>query len=271
MDQPFNKALAISNRLSDLDLISLYIPTSHYAMVQAGKNTGIFLFAPKRFWSTFYNASCFAAVYPYEGELSDYVSKSKLGLEDFIALEESNDAYVRDKLDVGFGATDRFVIYNNRLRMLRAWVNDRSIPHTSRNRGVHAVIFPGFEDQMLAELFRYMHCTLCVQPVSPLINQDMRPTAPLPYSHFEAKVNYQRLLEMVASARFCVGLPGPFTYLSIHLNIPTVVVTYDGTVPEKLAAYWGHVNCVSCPQKQWNHELLRAIDEASFFHEYLVS
>lgn len=266
-----DKVIALSDELSDLDLACCYIPMSHFALVELGKKNNTFVVAPKRYWSTLYHAGCFGDVVMFDGTLESYLSGIKQVTDNFIIIEKADDELLAQLLLVKISPMDRFQVYNNRLRMLRALVHDRSMPHKSRNRGVHGVIFPGFEIPMLTSLFSYLHTNLHIQPVAPIISGERRPDARFPYGHFEIQVNYQRLLEIIASAKFCVGLPGPFTYISIYMNIPTAVIVYEHEMPKRIPGFWGHVQRVYCPERICDNGVLRAVEEVNFFYEYLSS
>lgn len=265
------KVIAIDDKLTDLDLAYLYIPLSHYAMRESGQKKNAYIVAPKRFWSTMFLASCFSDVLLYDGQLETYLAGSKVVTDNFIVIDQTNDEFLQSRLKIKMSSIDRFNVYNQRMRMVRAWVHDRASAIHCRNHGVHGVVFPGMDIDMLADLFSHLHCKLNIQPICPIILGQKKPEEKIPYSHFEINVNYQRLLEIVSSARMCIGLPGPFTHLSIHLNIPTVLVMYQHEMPIKITSFWGHVKKEYCPDRRATHELLRAVDDSAWFYEYLES
>ena len=266
-----DRVIAISDKLSDLDLIRLYMPITHFTQIEIGKKNSTFLVTPKRFWSSLYFASCLQDVIMYDGELEQYLAGSDVVTKQFMVLQDAEEHTISNILCVKQSTMDRFNVHSNKLRMLRAWIHDRQNHLKSRTHGIHGIVFPGFGDQMLADIFRHLHCQLYIQPVAPITIEDKKPTADIPYSYFELRVNYQRLLEMIAMARLCIGLPGPFTYLSIYLNIPTVLVITTAETPKEVPSFWPHVQRAYCPQGLFNNELAKSVIESSLFYEYIES
>lgn len=264
-----DKVIAISDKIDDLSLIYAYIPLNHFALRELGKKNKTYLVAPRRYWSSFFFAGCFADVVFYDGLLDEYLAGSKVVTDNFLIIDKIDKEVIQQKLQVKTSSLDRFNVYNNKLKLLRAAIHDRATAISSRNKGTHGVIFPGLEEQMQSKLFAHLHNRLYIQPVAPLPPGEPRPQNIPPFGHFEINVTYARLLEIVTHARLCIGLPSAYTYLSIYLNIPTFLVMYDSYLPDKIMTSWGHVQRLYLPERLTTNELLKQVDHSAFFYEYL--
>lgn len=264
-----DRIIALSDRLSDFELAYVYLPCAHYALKQIQNKFKTVILAPKKFWAEIYRLGSFHELIIYPDTLEEMFGNVKKSMRDLICFGPEDVELVAERLHVDVKPIDRIQITNNKFRLLRSLAADRHDAKFARNKGVMACIAPDLDQKLASFFFRELHCNLGIPAIMP-VPAGYTIETKVPYGLFEMRTTMFRLVELLLMSRVCIGPPGPFTYLAIHLNIPTAIIGATPDISDKLGLYWGHAKCISVTPMGLPHDAIHTLEEAINFYEYLL-